>query len=85
MLVNLTIEKSNNRKKEECSVLLDLDFSLACSSSEAFSTMLKEPDCKFSLLAGLVCSSSHLPSLLRSAYFFSTFRAFSHTITVEPI
>ena len=73
-------EGIDNRKKEECDILLDLDFSFACGSSERFSAVLKESDREFSFLATLVCPSSHLPSLLRSTDFLSAFRTLGHEI-----
>jgi len=72
------IADAEQKKEVRVLLVMCLYLSLAQNRPEGFSAALKESNRKFRSFATLVFSSSHLPSLLRSAYFFLTLRAFSH-------
>jgi len=77
------------RKKEGLRGMFVLDLSFVQDLSKGLATMVKESYGKLSLLTVLVSSASHFPSLSRSGYFHSAFRAFGHdtspAISVLPL
>ncbi len=69
---------ANQKKEGEDSFAVFLNLLLAQSGPESLSTVFIEANGKFCPLAAFVWSASHLPGLLGTAYFLSTYRTFSH-------
>ena len=74
-LCNLELEK---KAGELTRFSVSLNLSLRQCRSERLSAVFKESYRKFCSLAALVWLPCHLPSLLWSADFFSTYRTLSH-------